>query len=267
MKSLIFIATFFALNIAQADVPALICTGQKGDKLVSSFSPTVLTFWRGEDQGSGTYLTYLSATLTYQPQASKKLDVQVQSASSKIEKVTVKYDTDVEIEVKSRIGKANLVFYISCQPMNSNYLLVPKIPPGAEDQHSDTATETLATYISDIGHNMTFLVNGSWAQTLSENYCVEGDANLLLQELADFKISFSIWGRNSYGEALLPLDLKLVKDGISWQQPVLERKCLISHSEDTVDTDTGLTYPVEVCDKFADNILPSVDLKIPLCMP
>ena len=254
---LLFVLLSSSFSFA-AGLPALKCsvTGAQlankkpvTDKLVSAKVASTLSLVLGEDQSSGTYMTYVKLDLAYHPEAATKLVVSAKPTYSKTAKITMTSNMSAELEFSSRLNRPNMKINVSCQATNLDYLLVPKYNQFPDDflDFQNVAT-TLPVFANDRKTNQALHpYSDSESEFLAAHFCADGDMNKLLNDFtAAPQFIDNFWQAAALNKGVLAgQNIKLSAEGLSWQQPVQSATCVKSHEETQDDPDGGgLTRPL-----------------------
>jgi len=275
-----FLLSLTAAGVQAQTVPALLCSVQGAQlrnsesvqsQLVSAQSPSNLAISLGEDQGSGTYMTYVHVQLSYSATLKQSLGVLASAEFSQVHETKLTGAMSAKIKLASRVQRPDMELLITCQPQKLDYLLVPN---KAYPQDPLFSFQSVATNLEDYLQKLKsqpYSMHPNAAdesEYLANNFCIQGDADYLLKSLQTLATSKSVagfWHADALGQSqLLPNSLKLSATGINWSQPLQSATCTASHTEQGVDEDQ---LPVEytVCDHYRVDDLTPLALEIPVC--
>lgn len=249
--------------------PQLVNKAQVSQKLVSSRTASTLSLDLGEDDGSGTYMTYAKVDLYYRPQSRQALQIAVRPTFSQLEKLSSPTPLSAAFELKSRLGRANLKLTVSCQTVQKNYLLVPHYNQ-FPDEYLDfqNPATTLDIFAQDLKSQIALHPqSNSESEFLAEHYCVDGDAQQFKSDFlkADTLIT-GFWRSAAISNSQLKgQNIALSESNLSWLQPVQKATCTKTSRKMQWDEDQQRDVEVTVCDEYRVDDLTPLSFQIDFC--
>jgi len=236
-------------------------------RYVGSAKPVTLTAILKEDDGDGTYMTYVKLNITYRPQSLVPVELATVTSFSDVLSTEFSGPYAADLKINSRLNRSPMNLKVNCTPNTFDYLLNPKFDDQQDPLNAvQNAAFTVTKLIMDLNSGVYYhSPTASESEFMAEHFCTEGDASQLYNDIKTNRSYPNMWRTSALGDhTLSPQNLRLEGDSVRWDQPQEMAVCIRSHIEDFIDDD-GLPYSVEVCDEYRVDELEPLALEIKSC--
>jgi hypothetical protein len=234
---------------------------------VGTASPVTLTAIMKEDDGDGTYMTYVKLNITYRPQDSVPVALTTVTSFSDVLSTEFTGPYAADLKINSRLSRSPMNLKVECAPNAFDYLLNPAFDSQQDPLNAvQNAAFTVTKLIMDLNSGVYYhSPTASESEFLAAHFCTEGDAQKLFNDIKSNRSYPNMWRISALGDhTLSPQNLRLEGTSVKWDQPQEVAVCIRSHIEDFIDDD-GLPYSVEVCDEYRVDELEPLELEIKSC--